>query len=88
MTNRLTLLGGLTIREFLRNYWQIKWTVLVQGLNHHLPEAAELLKHFDFMPHPRMDDLMVSYAAKGGEAKKLLAGHPKEAMKTVQIVRI
>ncbi|MGC2049480.1 MAG: cupin domain-containing protein, partial [Gallionella sp.] len=43
-----------------------KWTVLVQGVNHHLPEAAELLKHFDFIPHARMDDLMVSYAVKDG----------------------
>jgi 50S ribosomal protein L16 3-hydroxylase len=126
MKNRLTLLGGLTTREFLRGYWQKKpllirgaiphftglleprqllelaceqdaqarlvvkrrgkfelshsplssgdfnnagkksWTVLVQGVNHHLPEAAELLKHFNFIPHARMDDLMVSYAAKGG----------------------
>lgn len=43
-----------------------KWTVLVQGVNHHLPEAAALLKHFDFIPHARLDDLMVSYAPKGG----------------------
>ena len=121
-----TLLGGLTINEFLRDYWQkkpllirgaipsfkglldpkrlvalacaedaqarlvtqqrgkfrlqhsplapddfanlgkTKWTVLVQGVNHHMPEAAALLKHFDFIPHARMDDLMVSYAPKGG----------------------
>ncbi|OGT23537.1 MAG: cupin [Gallionellales bacterium RIFOXYB12_FULL_54_9] len=43
-----------------------KWTVLVQGLNHHLPSAAELLKQFDFIPHARLDDLMVSYAPPGG----------------------
>lgn len=43
-----------------------KWTVLVQGVNHHLPEAAALLKHFSFIPHARLDDLMVSYAPKGG----------------------
>lgn len=121
-----TLLGDLSVNEFLRDYWQKKpllirgafpqfnglinpqqtielacaedvqarlviqrngqfelkqspfsakdfkglgktqWTVLVQGLNHHLPEAAELLKHFDFIPHARLDDLMVSYAPKGG----------------------
>ena len=126
MKNRLTLLGGLTVNEFLRDYWQkkpllirralprfnglldpqqllalacaedvqarlvtqqrgtfalrqapfepedfdnfgkAKWTVLVQGVNHHLPEAAALLKHFNFIPHARLDDLMVSYAPKGG----------------------
>ncbi len=121
-----TLLGSLSVNEFLRDYWQKKpllirgalpefkgllnpqqalelactedvqarlikqrdgefelkqspftpkdfkglnkspWTVLVQGLNHHLPEAAELLKLFDFIPHARLDDLMVSYAPEGG----------------------
>ena len=43
-----------------------KWTVLVQGVNHVLPAAAELLKHFSFIPHARLDDLMVSYACTGG----------------------
>ncbi|RFC35069.1 MAG: 50S ribosomal protein L16 3-hydroxylase [Candidatus Nitrotoga sp. SPKER] len=42
------------------------WTVLVQGVNQHLPEAAALLKNFSFIPHARLDDLMVSYAPKGG----------------------
>lgn len=45
---------------------QPKWTVLVQGVNHYLPEAAALLKQFSFIPHARLDDLMVSYAPKGG----------------------
>ncbi|CAG0993602.1 50S ribosomal protein L16 3-hydroxylase [Methylophilaceae bacterium] len=42
------------------------WTLLVQSVNHHLPEAAELLQHFNFIPHARLDDLMVSYAPDGG----------------------
>jgi 50S ribosomal protein L16 3-hydroxylase len=42
------------------------WTLLVQGVNHHLPEAAELLKRFNFIPHTRLDDLMVSFAPNGG----------------------
>lgn len=42
------------------------WTLLVQGVNLHLPEAAELLKQFNFIPHARLDDLMVSYAPEGG----------------------
>jgi len=126
MKSKLKLLGGLSVNEFLRDYWQKKpllirqafpkfnglidaqkllalastedvqarlvtqkrgkfelqqspfepeqldnlgktgWTVLVQGVNHHFPEAAELLKHFSFIPHARLDDLMVSYAPKGG----------------------
>lgn len=43
-----------------------KWSVLVQGVNHFLPQAAELLKRFNFVPHARLDDLMVSYAPPGG----------------------
>jgi len=48
------------------NFGRAKWTVLVQGVNHHLSEAAELLNKFSFIPHARLDDLMVSYAPKGG----------------------
>lgn len=126
MNNLKTLLGGLDVETFLRDYWQkhpllirqampgfqgllspqqllelactedaqarlvtqhrgkfalqqspfsaadfsvfgkTRWTVLVQGVNHHLPAAAELLKCFNFIPHARMDDLMVSYAPEGG----------------------
>ncbi len=42
------------------------WTLLVQSVNHHLPAAAELLAQFNFIPHARLDDLMVSYAPDGG----------------------
>ncbi len=42
------------------------WTLLVQSVNHYLPEATDLLKQFDFIPHARLDDLMVSYAPDGG----------------------
>lgn len=42
------------------------WTLLVQGVNLHMPEAAELLSQFNFIPHARLDDLMVSYAPTGG----------------------
>lgn len=42
------------------------WTLLVQSVNHHLPDAAELLAQFNFIPHARLDDLMVSYAPDGG----------------------
>lgn len=126
MKNLSTLLGSISVNEFLRDYWQkkpllirgalpdfngllspkqaielactedvqarlitqrhgqfdlqqspftakdfkglskIQWTVLVQGLNHHLAAATALLKLFDFIPHARLDDLMVSYAPKGG----------------------
>ena len=42
------------------------WTLLIQSLDHIMPEATALLARFDFIPHARLDDLMVSYAAPGG----------------------
>jgi 50S ribosomal protein L16 3-hydroxylase len=42
------------------------WTVLVQDANHFAPRAAPLLERFDFIPHARIDDVMVSYAVPGG----------------------
>ncbi len=42
------------------------WTLLVQELNRHVPEAALLLEQFSFVPSVRVDDVMVSYAAPGG----------------------
>lgn len=42
------------------------WTLLVQAVDHYLPELAELLERFSFLPHWRMDDVMVSYAVDGG----------------------
>ena len=42
------------------------WTLLVQSVNHHLQEGVDLLQQFNFIPHARLDDLMVSYAPDGG----------------------
>ena len=42
------------------------WTVLVQDTNHFSADAAALLEAFDFIPHARVDDVMVSYAVPGG----------------------
>ena len=43
-----------------------RWTLLVQGLNHFVPDADRLLRAFRFVPYARLDDVMVSYAAPGG----------------------
>jgi 50S ribosomal protein L16 3-hydroxylase len=42
------------------------WTLLVQAVDHYVPEVAELLAHFDFLPRWRLDDIMISYAPPGG----------------------
>ncbi len=43
-----------------------RWTLLVQGLDLHLPAAAELLSRFRFVSDARLDDLMASFATDGG----------------------
>jgi 50S ribosomal protein L16 3-hydroxylase len=42
------------------------WTVLVQAVDHYVPEVAALLAPFRFIPNWRIDDVMVSYATDGG----------------------
>lgn len=42
------------------------WTLLVQAVDQFVPEVAEYLKEFEFLPRWRIDDLMISYAAQGG----------------------
>src|SRR5436853_7421418 len=42
------------------------WTVLVQDTNHLSPAADRLMQPFDFIPHARIDDVMVRYAVPGG----------------------
>ena len=42
------------------------WTLLVQDMDKHMPALAEILDYFDFVSDWRLDDLMVSFAVKGG----------------------
>ena len=42
------------------------WTLLVQDVDKHIPEAQDLLKCFEFLPKWRLDDLMISYAEDQG----------------------
>ncbi|MGE7990085.1 JmjC domain-containing protein [Pseudomonas sp. NPDC089554] len=150
----LQLLGGLTAREFLRDYWQKKpllvrqaftdfespidpdelaglaleeevesrlilehgerpwelrrgpfeedafaelperdWTLLVQAVDQFVPEVAELLEHFRFLPSWRIDDVMISFAAPGGSVGPhfdnydvfLLQGHGQRNWKVGQM---
>ncbi|HEX5092197.1 MAG TPA: cupin domain-containing protein [Burkholderiales bacterium] len=119
---KLSILGGLTAKEFLRRHWQkrpllvrgalpgfsgvagparlarlaarpdveSRWvrragerwrvthgplrcdtlprrsTLLVSGVNLHVPAADALLRRFAFVPQARLDDVMVSWASPGG----------------------
>lgn len=150
----LQLLGGLTAREFLRDYWQKKpllvrqaisdfespispdelaglaledevesriilehgnspwelrrgpfeedafselpeqdWTLLVQSVDQFVPEVAELLEQFRFLPNWRIDDIMISFATPGGGVGPhydnydvfLLQGHGKRRWRIGQM---
>ena len=150
----LQLLGGISAREFMRDYWQKKpllvrqafpdfespidpdelaglaleeevesrivlehgahpwelrrgpfnedtfaelpekdWTLLVQAVDQFVPEVAELLEPFRFLPSWRIDDVMISFAAPGGSVGPhfdnydvfLLQGHGKRNWKIGQM---
>ena len=44
----------------------VPWTLLVQAVDHHVPDVAALIAPFRFIPNWRIDDVMVSYATDGG----------------------
>lgn len=46
------------------------WTVLVQNLEQWSPELGALWQAFDFVPQWQRDDIMVSFAPKGGSVGK------------------
>ena len=43
-----------------------EWTLLVQAVDHWVPEIQALKEQFEFLPSWRLDDVMVSYATEGG----------------------
>lgn len=43
-----------------------KWTLLVQAVDQWVPEISDILEHFNFIPSWRLDDIMASFAPKGG----------------------
>ena len=57
--------GPVGARDF-RKLPDSHWSLLVQEVNHFLPEAWDLLMRFAFIPFARLEDLMVSYAAPQG----------------------
>ena len=57
-----SLRRGPLARRALPPLKQPGWTLLVQGLDLHVPAAHDLLSRFRFVPDARLDDLMISYA--------------------------
>lgn len=57
--------GPLRPSDF-RGLKRAHWSLLVQGIDQLLPAGKALLSHFNFIPHARLDDLMISFAPKEG----------------------
>ena len=57
--------GPLKPGDF-RGLKRAHWSLLVQGIDQLLPAGRALLSQFNFIPHARLDDLMVSFAPKDG----------------------
>ncbi len=55
--------GPFSEQDYQRDF---PWTLLVQAVDHYIPEVATLRRLFDFLPQWRVDDVMVSYAVDGG----------------------
>ena len=45
---------------------RLPYTLLVQAVDHYIPEVAAVIEPFRFIPNWRIDDVMVSYASDGG----------------------
>lgn len=82
---RARLLTQSTLKQNAKPQWQVKkspltetdfdnlpeqWTVLVQNLEQWSAELGQLWQAFDFIPQWQRDDIMVSYAPKGGSVGK------------------
>jgi 50S ribosomal protein L16 3-hydroxylase len=57
---------GPIARRSLPALSQARWTLLVQSLDLHVPQAHDMLQPFRFIPDARLDDLMMSFATDGG----------------------
>ncbi len=64
--NRWSLSEGPFSEETFADLPEADWTLLVQGVDRFIPEVESLIDHFNFIPRWRFDDVMISYAAKGG----------------------
>lgn len=62
----LTLTHGPMMADRLQALGPAAWTLLVQAVDQFIPEVADLIEPFRFVPDWRIDDVMVSLANDGG----------------------
>ncbi len=58
--------NGPFTRRMLPVLSQRQWTLLVQGVDLHVPAVHAFMSRFRFVPDARLDDVMVSFATDGG----------------------
>ncbi len=63
---RFSVASGPFSDASFANLGKSKWTLLVQEVDQWDHNVRDLLKHFDFLPRWRIEDVMVSYAVRGG----------------------
>ena len=61
-----TLKTGPFTEKTFQGLPEKNWTLLIQGADKLIPEIADLIPNFNFIPNWRLDDVMISYATKGG----------------------
>ncbi|WP_299733800.1 cupin domain-containing protein [uncultured Endozoicomonas sp.] len=61
-----TLRHGPFDEEVFSTLPESHWTMLVQSVEHWVPEVNALLEYFQFLPRWRLEDIMISYAVDGG----------------------
>ena len=64
--NDWSLKNGPFQDDYFESLPQNDWTLLIQGVDKHILEVCRLIEEFDFIPRWRFDDVMISFAAKGG----------------------
>ena len=64
--NDWSLENGPFQDDYFESVPQNDWTLLIQGVDKHILEVCRLIEEFDFIPRWRFDDVMISFAAKGG----------------------
>ncbi|MGQ4005400.1 cupin domain-containing protein [Francisellaceae bacterium CB300] len=64
--NQYKVFNGPFEEDFYQNLQKDNYTLLVQGVDKIVPEVCELFSKFNFIPQWRIDDVMISYAEKGG----------------------
>ena len=65
-SNTWELIHGPLGNSVFTNLPNSHWTLLVQAVDHWIPQAAQILERFNFIPRWRIDDLMMSYSSNGG----------------------